>query len=407
MNIFLARQPIFDRNQNVFAYELLYRDGTVNAYTGRDGDAASSNVILNSFGLVGLENLTGGKKAFINFTSELIRQGVATLFPKDQLVIELLESIAPDRDIIESCREIKKKGYCLALDDFVFQEAYLPLIELADIIKIDFMNTSPDGRKNIVKFLGNGRIRFLAEKIETLQEYEQAREYGYTYFQGYFFSKPDILSAKDISPLKMNYLQLIRQVNDPDMDFDKISDIVIRDVSLSYKLLKLVNSAAFGFRNRITSIKHALVILGVREIRKWVSLIALKGINEGQPHEVIQLSLVRARFCEQLAKCMNMSANAQELFLVGLFSCLDVLMNRPMDEIIQTLYLPDGVRQALVQKTGPYGEAYQMVLSYEKADWDAVSSTYDSCHVRSESISESYMEAIQWVDRLNKDMAVS
>lgn len=406
MNIFLARQPIFDRNQNVYAYELLYRDGTENAYTANDANMASSNVILNSFGLVGLENLTGGKKAFINFTSELILKGVATLFPKNQLVIELLENILPEKAIVDSCKAMKKKGYLIALDDFVFVEDYRPLVELADIIKVDFMATSPEERKNIVKKLGNGRIRFLAEKIETLEAFDEAKKCGYSYFQGYFFSRPVILSAHDISPIKMNYLQLIRQVNNPDLDFDKISEIIIRDVSLSYKLLKLVNSAAFGFRSRIASIKHALVILGVKEIRKWVSLIALKGINEGQPHEVIQLSLVRARFCEGLSKCMNMVNKSQELFLLGLFSCLDVLMSRPMKEIIETLYLPDGVRQALNMQGGPYGDTYKMVLSYEKADWDAVAFAKEDCHLDDEHIAGAYMEAIQWVNQLSREMAV-
>jgi c-di-GMP-related signal transduction protein len=215
MDIFLARQPIFDKNQNVFAYELLYRDGTVNAYSAGDADMASSNV-LNSLVLVGLENLTGGKRAFVNFTAELIRQGVATLFPRDQIAIELLENIKPSQDVIESCKALKKKGYLIVLDDFVYQEDYRPLVDLADIIKMDFQATPGILRRDIVKRLSNGRIRFLAEKIETIEEFQEALNLGYTLFQGYFFSRPIILSAQDISPLKMNYLQLIQE-SSPEM----------------------------------------------------------------------------------------------------------------------------------------------------------------------------------------------
>lgn len=403
MQVFVARQPIFDREGKVYAYELLYRDGLVNTYTGKNADQASSNVMLNSFDLIGLEELTDGKRAFINFTGELIRQGVATLFPSKQLVVEVLETVAPEKEVIDSLMELKKKGYMLALDDFVFQEAYQPLIQMADIIKVDFMATSPEDRWKLVRRLSNGRLKFLAEKIETREDFEEARRYGYTFFQGYFFSKPIILSAQDIPALKLNYLQMIQKANDPEMDFGSLSDIIIRDVSLSFKLLKLVNSAALALRSKVQSIKHALVILGSREIRKWISLIALKGIVSDPSDEILHLSLIRAKFCENLSRCAGAESKSQDLFLTGLFSALDVLMGRPLQEILEKMTLPEGVKEALMDQTGAYGRIYQMCLCYERADWEAVNSLKADSEFPCGDISAAYLDAISWVSKLDQE----
>lgn len=405
MDVYLARQPIFDGNQQVYAYEFLYRKDDQNAFSGKNANRPSSNAILNSFDLIGVQNLTGGKKAFVNFSGPLIRQGVATLFPKELLAVEILDDIYPDEEIVESCRQLKANGYSLVFDDFIFREGYEPYIEVADIIKIDFLESDNKEKKEIVKKFPNNRIRFLAEKIETHADYEHAKEWGCTYFQGFFFSKSDILSVHDIPPLKFHYLRLIKEINEKEMDFEHISNIVSRDVSLSYKLLKLVNSAAFGFRNQITSVRQALVILGTREIRKWISLIAFKGIGEGQTDELIQLSLVRAKFCEILSASSSYSNRAEELFLMGLFSSLDALMHRPMEEVLSDLPIPDEVRAALLTKEGLFGEFYKLILDYEKGDWDKVSRYGEHMGLECKNISKAYLDAVAWSVKLEKGVA--
>lgn len=407
MDIFIARQPIFDKNMKVFGYELLYREGQIDSYVSEDGEIASSNVMLNSFHVIGINNLTGGKKAFINFTASLLKQGVATLFPKEQLVVEVLETVRPEKEILESCLELKKKGYIIALDDFVRQKEYLPLIEYVDIIKVDFLKTTADEKKEIVRNLGNGRIRFLAEKIETHDDFKAAKSWGYSLFQGYFFEKPSILSVQDIQPYKFNYLKLIQLVNLPELDFEKISNIITQDVSLSYKLLRLVNSAAFGFKSRITSVKQVLVFLGTLEIKKWVSLIALKGIGDENLDEIVRISLVRAKFFELLASYLELEDSKEQLFLMGLFSALDILMNRPMPEILKEISVCEQIYGALINKEGGFGLAYKLILAYEKADWELVTVLLENLEIEQTLITKAYLEAVTWCNQLEEDTCLA
>jgi EAL and modified HD-GYP domain-containing signal transduction protein len=266
--IYVARQPIFTRNQEVFAYELLYRSGVNKFYSNLNGDQASFEVITNSFLLIGLETLTRGKKAFINFTKNLLENDVATLLPNEAIVIEILQDIEPDKKILNACRKLKELGYYLALDDFCYNRKFLPLIDLVDIIKVDFLKTEKKEREAIIQRIGKPKIHFLAEKVETREEFTQALEMGYSYFQGYFFSKPLILSGKDIPSFKIIYLKILQEINRQDLDYDRLEDYVKMDVSLSYKLLKFINSLSFGFRNEIRSIKQALVLLGQKELSK-------------------------------------------------------------------------------------------------------------------------------------------
>ncbi len=403
MNVYLARQPIFNKNGKLYGYELLYRSGGSNSFSCEDGDKASSDVIINSFLLFGIENITAGKKAFINFTDHLLKEGMATLFPKKDIVIEILETVEPCDKITKSCADLKNKGYTIALDDFVFREEYLPLISLADIIKVDFLATPPEICENVVKTLNKRSIRFLAEKIETHDDFEKAKAWGYSLFQGYFFSKPVIMATGDIPPLKLNYLRLIQKTSAAELDFDEITNIISRDLSLSYKLLRLVNSAAFGFRFRVKSVKQALAILGSEEIRKWVSLIAIRGIGDGHADEVVTTSLVRARFLERLSMTYDHAAHHDNCFLTGLFSELDVLMNRPISEILKEVAVADEVVDALIHNGGRMGLAYRLILAYEKADWDAVSDLCGRLGFDGGVVTEIYLEALGWCRQLETE----
>lgn len=402
MEVFVARQPIFDKRQEVFAYELLYRDNQKNFYQSVDGDKASSNVIINSFVLIGMNTLTGGKKAFINFTENLIKEEIATIFPKDSLVLEVLENVVPDDKVIKACKHMKKMGFTLALDDFIFKPEFEPLLEIADIVKIDFLNSSPYERAFIVKKYKGKGIKFLAEKIETQEQFKEAVRLGYEYFQGFFFSKPVILSAKNIAPFKLNCIQLISYINQPEPDFNVIANIVERDLSLSYELLRLINSVAYSRGNKITSIKHALTMLGIEETKKWIALVALSKIGEDKPQEVMVTCMVRAKFCELLATYMGLRDRSSELFMVGLFSMIDVLMNRSLQDILTDLPVSDDIRNALLGGESVFSDIHYIVITYESGNWSTVEELLVRSRLDGSTLADIYCKALKWTRQISE-----
>ncbi len=393
--IYVARQPIFTRNQEVFAYELLYRSGVNKFYSNLNGDQASFEVITNSFLLIGLETLTRGKKAFINFTKNLLENDVATLLPNEAIVIEILQDIEPDEKILNACRKLKELGYYLALDDFCYNRKFLPLIDLVDIIKVDFLKTEKKEREAIIQRIGKPKIHFLAEKVETREEFTQALEMGYSYFQGYFFSKPLILSGKDIPSFKIIYLKILQEINRQDLDYDRLEDYVKMDVSLSYKLLKFINSLSFGFRNEIRSIKQALVLLGQKELSKWLSLIALKGIGDNKPDELIITAICRARFCELIAPRVGLKDRSSDLFLMGMFSLIDAFLDRPLPDILAELPISDDIKLALSGSDGRFKDVYELILAYESGDWEQLQFKTALLELAEIDVRECYLNALE------------
>ncbi|MFC1537915.1 EAL and HDOD domain-containing protein [Candidatus Latescibacterota bacterium] len=399
MDVYVARQPIFNKRLKVFAYELLFRVGQENVFTDVDGDVATSSVITDSFLVIGMESLTRGRKAFINFTQNLLMDETATILPKNDIVIEILENIIPSKGIITACKKLRDLGYTLALDDFVFEPKFLPLIKLADIIKVDFTLSDEKERRDIVRKFAPTGIKFLAEKVESQEEYEKAVEMGYSYFQGYFFSKPVIISSKDIPGSKIAQLKILQEVNRPEIDFDNIEDIIKSDVSIMFKLLKFINSAFFSFSTEIHSIKQALVLLGVREFRKWVTLIILRGLASDKPEEILVTSLVRARFCELIAKDGHIEDRSSDLFFMGIFSMIDTLMNRPMQEILDGLPLPDDIKGALLKEEGFLLDLFELILAYERADWDSISALSEKHDISQSNLHDHYLKSLDWANQ--------
>jgi len=373
MIAYVARQPIFDRYKKLFGYELLFRNGSKNYYEHVDGDEASNTVIVNSFLLMGMQTVTGGGRAFINFTTNLLKNKLATSLPKEMIAVEILEDVEPDEEIILACRNLKQLGYLLVLDDFVFHPRFQPLIELADIIKIDFQNTSSAERISILKHVGFSKSKFLAEKIETLQQYEEAYRLGFSYFQGYYYSQPIILSVKEIPTSKRNYLRLLYEINQPTVNFEEIESILRVDVSLSFKLLKFLNSAHFSFRSKVNSIRQALMLLGTEEIRKWASLLALKGLGQDKPDQLILSSIIRAKFGEAVAQKIGLKDQASNAFFMGMFSMIDVLLNRPLTEVLTELPIPKEVIMALEGADNQLRDIFELIVSYEKGMWNQFS----------------------------------
>jgi len=401
MDIFVARQPIFDAHQRVYRYELLYRSGSTNAYEGTDGSQASLSVIRNAFLMLGPQALTGRKKAFINFTKDLLVGGVALNLPHDQTVIEILEDINPDEPTLNACRDLKKAGFTLALDDYTLtnttQESFL---ELADIVKVDFKLTPEQDRWKIVERYSGRPKRFLAEKVETRQEFNGAVKKGYALFQGYFFSKPVIVPGKDIPTIKLNYVQVVKEVNRRELDFYRLEKVIKQDTSLCYTLLNYINSAYFGLREHITSIRHAMVLLGESEVRKWASLVLFTFIGSDRPPEVIVTSLIRARMCEALASHAGLNGCESELFLVGMFSMLDVLVGRPLHEVLDSMRLSNDVKNALLGMKSRYREVFELVVNYQTGNWERFERSAKKLSLNETTVPKLYLESVEWADQI-------
>lgn len=399
--VHVARQPIFDSNLNVFGYELLFRSNFIDMYDGTDGDQATHDVIANSFLLIGIETMTNGKRAFIDFTANSLNNHIPAMLPKELVAVEILEDVIPDEKIISACKKLKQDGYLLVLDDFVFTQEYMPLIELADIIKVDFRTTPREERWQLIRHLQGYPVKFLAEKVETQEEFQDALQMGYSYFQGYFFCKPVVMSGKNLPGYKANYLHILQEINRPELEFSQIEDIIKRDVSLSYKLLKFINSPIFGFRNRISSLRQALTLLGQKELTKWVSLIALKGVADDKPGELILGSLIRARFAESLASGKMLKSRVANAFLMGMFSHIDVLLDRPLQEILDEISLDEEIKYALLEKGhNQFSVLYKLIQTYEKGDWETYSCYVEEMGIDERDVLKSYRESLIWAHDL-------
>ena len=402
MEHFIARQPIFDTKGKVYAYELLFRSGLHNYFDSDDQDHAAASVIANSNLLFDLNEMTGNTKAFINCTRRVLLEEMMTTLPRQQAVVEVLEDIEPDDKLIAACRKLKEQGYIMALDDFVYHKNFEPLLELADIIKVDFLLSDVDEQRRLAQMMIPRGIKMLAEKVETHEVYEQAKEMGYQLFQGYFFAKPVIISRKDIPTNKIQFLRILKDVHAEDVDFKKLAQTIQSEVSLSYKLLKLINSASFALRHKVTSILQALSLLGLREIRSWVSLLSISSMADDKPAELVVSSLIRARMCEQLAQSCKMGDRQSDMFLMGLFSLLDVIMSRPIDEILKEITVEEDIAEALTGSEGEMKTVLDIVIAMEKGEWEQISSLAIQLQLDEKALSEAYLDAVKWAQDIYK-----
>ena len=394
MDVFVARQPIFNRHRRIFAYELLFRNGMSNAFPGVDGDEATSSLLSSSFFTVGIEQITGGYKAFINFTEEMLLRGVPLMFCCRSIVVEILEDVAPRQEVVAACQNLVNKGYVLALDDFVYSSEWIPLLELTRIIKVDFGQSSNEQLLELVELSQKYHCKLLAEKIETHEDYARAVSMGFVYFQGYFFAKPEVLKNKEISSSQLIYLRLIMEINRSEFEVKTIEGLIKQDVAISYKLLKCINSAYYSRLQPLSSIRQAIAYLGEEGVRMFVSLIATSKLSENKPNELIRLSCVRARFLELLGKELRQDQGG--FFLLGLFSLLDAMLDSPMEPLIKKLHLSDDILQALVHQTGPLFPCLQLIQFYETGRWSELDAAIQQLKIESENITTYYLDAVRW-----------
>ncbi len=370
MDVFLARQPVFTAEKKVYGYELLFRLGLENYFPDVDGDTATSNLLSNIFFPFDFKEILGGKPGLINFTRDLILQKVPLVLPKEHFIIEVLENIEPDEAILASLSVLNKKGFSIALDDFVYHEKFRPMIEFSKIIKFDIRETPLESLYDVLQNLRSKyNILFLAEKVETYSEFEQARQMGFDLFQGYFFSKPEVLSTKGISSGQITKLGLINEIGKKELDLKKIETLIKEDVSVSFKLLRFINSAYFSRRTPIDTIKDAITYLGTEELKRFINIVVISDLGANKPNELIRASIIRARMCESCGKILKISFSIDELFTLGLFSFMDAILDCKMENILSHISFSEKMKQALLGKDKEFKMILSMVEVFEKGDW--------------------------------------
>lgn len=394
----IARQPIFDTQKNVFGYEIFYREHNSNEYNYDDGNLASTRVIAATFFSMNLADFVGDKKVFIHFTEELLSNEIETLLPKDRLMIEMLEhETTPSVELICSCARLNNEGHKLVFDESVFNASWNKLFEMADIVKVNFLESTDEQIKKYIENR-NDKVKLLAFKIEDIEMYEKAKKYGFDYFQGFFFEKPQLLEPKIIESNKFTVLKLFNVIFNKDIEFEEVAKVIEQDISFSYEILKLSNSVIFSRGNKVTSIREALVRLGINEIKKWGMISAMKKVSEKENEEVLNYSMVRARFMEQFACACGIEEKSMEFYTTGMISMLDVLMNTTMEKILDELELHDEIKDSLLNlnKNSELSKALSIIKNCEHGNWEEVEAVAKEKKISLSSIAVMHNESIKW-----------
>jgi EAL and modified HD-GYP domain-containing signal transduction protein len=396
--IFVARQPIFDRKSRIWGYELLFRSAA-EAHEAQfdNSDQATSKVIADGF-FMAKPGIESGAKMLINFPRNLLLEGAAYTLPKETCIIEILETVDPEPEILAALTDLKKAGYQLALDDYVGQPGFEQIIALADIVKVDIYGRNPQEVAAIVGGLRPYGVQLLAEKIEDRVIYRVCERLGFDFFQGFFFRKPEIIPGKKLGTGEMTKLQLLQELGKEDLDVRDIAEIIGRDISISYRLLRYINSAHFSPRFKIESITHALTMIGQRQLAQWLRVVLLADLDTtGNSQVVAMTSVQRAKFLELLTVSGSVAGYAPEsMFLLGLFSMLETLLGIPMRELLEQLPLEEEIKRALVGDESPLRTWLELVEAYENAKWDTVERILKERRLWPIETSRQYIEAMKW-----------
>jgi c-di-GMP phosphodiesterase len=392
LDLYIARQPIFDRKLKLFGYELLYRAGNEQRANVQDANQATAQVITLGLIEIGLEKLVGSHHAFINLSRDYVLGNPDLPFPPENVVLEILEDIPVDDEIISALKELSKRGYTIALDDLHPKAEALQLLPLAGLVKVDLLLTPPEQLPGFVKMLQQFPVKLLAEKVEDGSQVNDLLEMGFDYLQGFFFSKPIIMKQRQMSTNQLAILQLMSRVYDDDIAPEELENVICNDVSLSYHLLRYINSAFFNLPNKVESIRQAVIYLGRNELRTWTTVVSMAG-NSDKPDELMNLALVRGKTCELLAKTLGMK-NLDAFFTTGLLSVLDAMMDQPMPAIIEKLPISEDIQGALLKNEGILGEALSCSQAYELGNWKNIKFK----DVPITDINNYYVEAISWAN---------
>lgn len=394
-NIFVGRQPILGPNLKTIGYEVLYRDCESNSANIPDEAMATAQVLLNTYLDIGLEHVVGTHLAFLNIPTQFLLDKHCEALPKHRVVLEILETVEPTQEVIEAMTSLSQQGYTIALDDFVFHDRFRPFLELADIVKIDVLGKSSEQLQHETQQLRNYHARLLAEKVETREAFETCKQLGVFYFQGFFFYRPDIIRGHEIPGNRVALLELLGKIQDPNISFERLVECIRNDLSLSYKILRYVNSASVGLPRRVESIEQAACMVGLDRIRTWASLIVM-AIGKDQPMEMLVIALVRAKMCESLGQQLG-ADSPEKYFTMGLLSVLEALYGSSMEKLVGNLPLPDDILEALILEKGTMGTALRSVKAYEKGEWLQLK----TLQLSPGTIRDFYVQAIDWANHFS------
>jgi len=395
----VARQPILDRYEGVFAYEFRFPPGEGEIWPKTGEDQQEENPPAGAADFEVIDELTEGARAFMKCPRQTLISGIAKAWPRDRVILELSTDERPDEEIVGACRSLKDAGFLLALENY--QEATQePLAEVADIIRLDVSATTERAQWLLIRKYRPRGVMFVADNVEKRAQFQAAVRQGFTYFQGQFFTRPQPYSPSEVSPSKLVYLLVLGAVTRPDIDINEVARTIKHDLALSYNLLRFLNSARFAFHSRIKSIRHALLLLGQNEIRKWVGLISLAALGEGGPPLLVTMALIRGAFCESLAPLVKEPKRQSDYFFLGLLSSIDVLMRRPMRAILAELPVAPDVAAALLGEENPLRDVLRAVISYEQGNWEECSAMAGRLAIKEETLYQLYMQAIRWSHEL-------
>ena len=390
--VFVGRQPIYNFKLDVVSYELLFRSDAENRAEFLDGDQATSQVLINSLVEIGLDNLIGDRQAYINCSRSYLTGEICLPFDKGRFVLEILEDIEIDVSLVEAVRRLSSQGYRIALDDFVFDHRMSPLLEVVDVVKVDYSAVDPDQLGDQLKMLREFPVRLLAEKVQTLDDFEICKQLGFELFQGFFLARPRIIRGTRLMNNQASLLHLLSKLHDPLISIAEVEELIRRDISLSYKLLRYANSSALGVRSKIDSIDQALILLGLQTIRSIVTLMVIS-YSEDKPVAFMRTALHRAKMCELLGQRLDRE-DSRAFFTIGLFSILDAVLSCSMADILKELPLSEHVKGALIDREGAMGETLRCTIAYEEGNWQEA----HCLQVRPSEIRDAYLEAVKWVE---------
>ena len=393
-DIFVARQPIYDRQLELVGYELLFRDTEQCRASFDDGARASSQLIINTFMGFGLENIVGSNPAFINLTHDFFVDDQPIPMNREQVVLEVNEAILPEAHVLKGLQELAAQGYTIALDDFIYKPELEPLLALAHIVKIDLGALGREKFAEQANICRKFNVKLLAEKVESHSDMEYCKELGFDYFQGFFFCKPQLVRAKSQPANRGVILQILDKLQDENATIEELEKVIIQDVALTYKLLRYLNCATYAMRREINSVREALMLIGTAQVKKWAILLLMSSYDNEKPEELIATAMVRARMCELLAQKNRVKFDSEQAFTAGLFSTLDAVMDTPMEELLDTISLNTSIKFALLNHEGALGNLLLQILRYEKGEW----SQLDIDGFSSTDYAMAYLAAVQWTN---------
>lgn len=392
---YVARQPVMDRRHRVHGYELLFRAGPEAAFRG-NGDLATRTMLDNTV-MFGLERLTGGLPAFVNCTRESLTEDLVSVLPSSMTVLEILEDLAPTPLLIEACRSLKSTGFRLALDDFTWKPDLEPLVAMADYVKVDFRLTPAKERARLLERLSGYTVALVAEKVETEEEYKQACDEGFALFQGYYFCRPMLLKSGKVPANQFLHIQILQMLRDDSLELRKLTSLVKQDASLTYRLLRLVNSPMCAVRQEVRSIRSALLAVGEDTFRKLATLAITSELSQGQPEELLRLAFVRGRFCELTAELCGLDSTEQ--YLLGMLSLLEAMLRTPMIELVPHLPLRAEIHDALLHKTNDESALLEWLEVHEQGNWAGCDRMARNLGLSEEILVECFADAVVWAEQ--------